>query len=798
MRVGCRGEAVGAKPPSRSHRRPTCCRGTRPPTSVSGTSATSATSATGSRSSHFNFKNTRRLQASSSCLDLSSSIMGKQRPGTVFVENPLRSSKTHGAHPSPAPSAALASGVANDVGVDAAWLGPLLLPWEQPRSVSLGSRGEGRLPIPDRVSAGSTTRAGVSGALGAVHEATLPHHLSTQSLRTVAEGRTLAIVAIVAVAMARMPGFVSTTVPWSACLRSLVEMLLVAVAVVLAYASSTTSPFISYDDTLCVVGNTRIHLGGLAGLLQLWNPRDALNGASIEFFPLRDSVYWVLWQTFGANSIPFHVAGLFGHFAVALLVGRLAIKLGATRDTAFFAALIFAVHPVHIESVVWVAALKDPLYVAFLLASVVSYLSHLETGRPAAYVWSIVFLSASLLCKSLGIVAPLLFLIFERARQSPGPWRSIVKRLFLPSVITGGCLLLFLQIGHANSIILGPWGGSWFTHYQIVLWIAARYLQQTLVPMDFRLFYCFTMAGSGLLVRALAGAVVVAGYAATVFSVRKKHTAFILLAWFPVCLLPVMNIIPFQALMADRYTYAPSVAACIAGAFLLERLSPTLRKYAAICVVIVLGSVTAARASLWQDEPGLIRVIVEDEQCIDQAVPHVMLGDALAKVDTRGSLAEFHRAMNMPAFQWLTVKTQCLSHGRAAVLALRIDDIALAKKHIARALELCPTSSLVLNDASLVASRTGDLELEVSNAEQAASLWGDVGMIWNRGVARLHAGKVEEAAADLARAVNERPLVFCPLLRALADDAGGRLADPAIRSAALASQAVIAHRCASP
>jgi hypothetical protein len=550
--------------------------------------------------------------------------------------------------------------------------------------------------------------------------------------------------------------------------RQALLIVAVVVAVVVAYASSVTAGFVSFDDDLYVTSNSLVQDRGIAGLLALWNPRDALDGTFVEFFPLRDSVYWLVWQLFGRAPAAFHAVNLVFHVAVSLLVGRLALRLGLSSWAAAMASLLFAVHPGHIESVVWIAGLKDPMFATFLLGALVAYARFIDGDGRGFYVGALALLVLSLLCKSLGFIAPGLLLLIEQLRGR-GPWPLRLLRLVPFAVVCLGAVAFFVVVGHANGVIIPPHGGSWRDHTVLALWAFSRYVQQAVIPWDFQLLRCAADPDGWWDHRFFIGLFAVVAFGVALWRARRHRLAFFLLAWFPIALFPVMNILPFPALIADRYLYVPGIAVIFAIALALERLPERLRRPATAATLATLALVTALRGSLWHDEALLWLDVAEDPACQNTPRPELRIADALIDKDPRRALEHFHASMNKAAFAGLPSTTRCGAHATAAGAALAIDDVNLAVRHIEAAIAICPTDPFIWDRASETFSRSGALDRELDAAERAVALSSTPrtsdrgrsngrtlpGMVWNRGLTRFRAGQVDGAAADFAAAIAE-------------------------------------------
>ncbi len=541
----------------------------------------------------------------------------------------------------------------------------------------------------------------------------------------------------------------------------------VALLIAASFASSATSPFINFDDPLYVLEREGVHAPGWAGFLSLWNPQNAEDGLFIEYFPLRDSMYWLTWQIFGENSTAFHLVNLAFHFLTSLLVVALGQQLKLSTSASWTAGAVFAVHPGHLESVVWIAGLKDPMYTSFLLAAVLCYARSLRLKRGASG-GALVFLVLSLLCKSMGFIAPVLLLLVERFTASPVTRRELAFRLLMPSLICGLFLLHFIWVGQVNGVVLPPHGGSWPNHLMAALWAFTRYIQQAIAPYDFEFNRCFLFPQGWWDLRCPVAVSVALFFVFLLVYLRNHRLPFFLLGWFLVCLFPVMNIIPFPALVADRYLYAPSIALCLALGALSEGLERRRKAVAVVVVVVTLCLVSAARGSLWHSELALWQSTIDDEACVDSG-SHLNVGSALAKREPRAALESYHRGMNSADFGDLAPAVQCDAHAAAAQAALEVGELALAIRHIERATSLCPHEGRMWQAASTVYATVNDEARDLEAAGRAAALSSGnqyLGLIWNRGLARFGGGRIDAAAADFTVCIQANPARFCSLLSA--------------------------------
>jgi hypothetical protein len=406
--------------------------------------------------------------------------------------------------------------------------------------------------------------------------------------------------------------------------RTLVKLALVVLPVA-AFAPGLTSPLTHYDDPL-YLGRPELTMPQWEGLWQLWSGESAWNARFLEYFPLRDSVYWLIFRIWGNWATPYHLTSLFLHVLAGVLVFRLLEKLGQSFWVASAAALLWAVHPIHIESVVWVAALKDPLYVCFVLGSLILYSDYRTHQKASSYAAVIGLLVCALLVKSMALSTPLIMLAIERWIGAPTRWRLIVARLGGPAVICALFLVQFVLIGRLNFVPNYPHQGNWTSHLVLASWAQVIYLRQVFLPSSFRLIYCFLPVESLWDVRLLAGVVSMSAIAGLCLFWRRMPLRLFCVSFYFASLLPVSNLVPFPAVVADRYLYAASFGACFLIALLLEPARSRLRNTVVVLVVATFAVTTALRTWIWRNEESLWEDIDDDPVCV--ADPEFPAADA--------------------------------------------------------------------------------------------------------------------------------------------------------------------------
>jgi tetratricopeptide (TPR) repeat protein len=172
------------------------------------------------------------------------------------------------------------------------------------------------------------------------------------------------------------------------------------------------------------------------GLARIWFEL----GATPHYYPVLNSVFWCEHLLWGDVALGYHLANLVQHAAVACLVVLVARRLNLPG--AVFAGLVFAVHPVHVESVAWISEQKNTLSTLLGLGAVLAYFSYQEKRRPVVYALASALFLAALLTKTVVAVIPPALLVVTWWRQGRLAWKRDIAPL-LPWLLTGMILGLF-------------------------------------------------------------------------------------------------------------------------------------------------------------------------------------------------------------------------------------------------------------------------------------------------------------------------------------------------------------------
>jgi protein O-mannosyl-transferase len=448
------------------------------------------------------------------------------------------------------------------------------------------------------------------------------------------------------------------------------------------YAQVIGHRFTTLDDPTYIQENPMVNRGvTLAGLAWAFTTFNAGN-----WHPLTWIAHMVDSQLFGTIAGRHLLVNALIHAANTLLVFWFLLRTTHARWPSALVAALFALHPLHVESVAWASERKDTLSTFFGLLSLIAYVRYAEAPSIRRYAWIAITLALGLLAKPMLVTWPFVMLLLDywpldRMRglrsgvggQIPnvngGPAsRSLsTRRSFMQRLVGGGgwsvvrslvvekmplfplvaasAVITFLAQSHGGAVIT-------FTQAPITLRLSnalvsyAKYLLLAFWPNDLAVYYPYT--GTDIPAWQIIGAALLL-IAITAFCLfQRKLRPYLLVGWlwFLGTLVPVIGLVQVGAqTMADRYFYIPSIGLFIAFVFGLadiaerRRVAPWLSAALANLVLLVLAALTNAQIHRWSDSFTLFKhaltvappsVVVEDSLGLamhkngqlDEAVPH--------------------------------------------------------------------------------------------------------------------------------------------------------------------------------
>jgi protein O-mannosyl-transferase len=523
------------------------------------------------------------------------------------------------------------------------------------------------------------------------------------------------------------------------------------VATVITFSGVLSNDWTFTDDPLYVFQNPYVMHG-----LTMAGTRWAFHGPhGGNWHPLTSLVHMATVSLFGLRPAGHHAVSLVLHTLNAVLATLVLQAYTRAWWPSVLAAALFALHPLRVESVAWVAELKDVLAGAFFLLTLLAYRSWVANPGRIRFTWLVTSFGFALMAKPMVITLPLVLLLLDAwplGRLKGNVRQRVLEKWPLFLLAAAEALVTWnvqRQVGAMAPLAVGL--GSRIGNAIVSPW---RYLGKTLWPHGMAFLYPVQPLAGWTIALALIGLVAVSAIA----WIRRRTEPYVAVGWlwYLVMLIPVLGIIQVgQQAYADRYTYLPILGPLIAvcwGVADLVASRPVARRAAAVIALGLLAAlafVTTRQVTVWRNS----RTLYEHALAVtaDNAMVECSLGQALVQAgEVPEGIAHLERSLELkPGYDYaeFDLGVALLHAGRAAD----------AIPHLESALTTLASSWTrdVLGVAYAGVGRLDDAERQFQEAARLDPR--STGALFHLGQVFHALGRDEEAEEQLTRAVSMDP-----------------------------------------
>ena len=410
----------------------------------------------------------------------------------------------------------------------------------------------------------------------------------------------------------------------------------IAAVCLLVFANSLTGEFV-YDDTRQIVRNTLIQDGSLwwkALSSDVWAFKgDGTQAASNYWRPTFTLLNIICFRLFGTSPMGWHVVNVLLHTGVSLLAFLLLRRWQYTAVVAFVIALVFAVHPVHVESVAWIAGSPDLLFSLTLLGSLWFATSYRLSHSNKDLILTILLYPAALGSKEIAVLClPIYYFVLTNDLDSAEVKANSLKTPLL--ALAGAAVIYFLvRLSIIGAIARPPDDAvALFDAVMSVPQMFAFYLKQILAPVIIAINYPITpvkqISAMNFVIPIF---VTLAGIAGILYLARSSKRSMLAVAIFLLPLLPALNAtaFPSEQIVHDRYLYLPLLGALMLFVPLAGKVLNERNLLIAGCVAALLFGVQTVRYNFaWANE---LALWMWTKNVDDSAFTSLQLGSALAE-----------------------------------------------------------------------------------------------------------------------------------------------------------------------
>ncbi|MBI5092954.1 MAG: tetratricopeptide repeat protein [Candidatus Hydrogenedentes bacterium] len=543
--------------------------------------------------------------------------------------------------------------------------------------------------------------------------------------------------------------------------------LALACAIAAAFGGVVRSGFIEYDDSDYVTKNPHVQAGlSRDGVVWAFTTLKSSNWHPLTWLSLMadTSVYNPDALERGPNPFGHHLTNLVLHIANSILLYLAALFMTGARGRSAFVAALFALHPLHVESVAWIAERKDVLSTLFWMLTLLAYAWYVR--RPSVFRYSAVFLALSLglLAKPMLVTLPcvLLLLDYWPLNRFASAQSSFFSRLH--ELAREKLPLFALAAASCFATVYAQNGAMPNLHQLPISYRLANaalsyllYIGKMFYPAGLAVHYPHAVKETPLALAVVAAAALGVITCVAVLTAKRRPYLITGWLWYLGTLVPVIGLVQVgsQAL-ADRYTYVPLIGLFVViswGAADLADWKPAWRaplSGAGLALLLVAALATRQQVSYWRTNDILFARVLEVTG--DNVVAHDALGlSALARGDV--TAANFHFGESLRIRPDLIVT---LDNYGVTLTKLGKHDEAIAK--FRRALELDPSCADAQNHWGRALFEMRRLDDAVMHYQEALKLDPEYAeALDNMGMALLAQRKPVEAVAYLSKAIAFAP-----------------------------------------
>ena len=573
--------------------------------------------------------------------------------------------------------------------------------------------------------------------------------------------------------------------------------LLIIILVLTTYWGASKNGFVDWDDNEYVENNNLVRNPGETNISDFFSTVVSLNYHPLTMLSMRLNDNKCKTCPNGISAKPFIEGNITLHVLNSILVLLLIFSLSGKNITvAFLVAAIFGVHPMHVESVVWVSERKDVLYSFFFLSGLLAYLKYLDE-RKGKYLWlifSFILFVLSCLSKATAVVFPVVLVILnfwinnKEARRTikstlyelAEPKKLLLLLPFFAVSLFFGIMTIKIQSGHnflgmlkffkdPNDVIniVGP--VSILQHFQIGSYGFFTYIVKFFLPLNLSPFYPYPSLeefdkGTFSVTLWVASLAFILTLFLVIWSLRKTKLYFFSLGFYFITIVLVLQFMSVgTAVIAERYSYLPYIGLAFLPATLIANTSARIRNALLIisgCFIILLMFLSRQQIKVWFDSETLWSQVIERH-------PHLELGRrARGKyyymLSSQASTAAEKKKLEEKAMADFTLAVKAgtkeadVYEGTGVILEGR-GDLKNALVFLNKAISIDPKKGRTYYNRAMVLDGLGRKEDAIKDYSVALIYQTDltIEILSNRAVLFMETEKFREAISDLDYLISE-------------------------------------------
>ncbi len=542
----------------------------------------------------------------------------------------------------------------------------------------------------------------------------------------------------------------------------------------IAFSPALKNGFTNWDDNIYIGENKLITSLSGDNVKKIFNTD---NQVALNYHPITILSFAIDYKLSQYNPKTYHATNLLFHLLnTALVFWFIFLLSGKKVYVAAIVALFFGIHPMHVESVAWIAERKDVVYVFFFMASLISYYKYIHAegkNKFLLYAFTILLFLLSILSKAMAVVLPFVLLLIDYYEGRKFEKYSVLEKVpfFIFSFLFG---ILAYHIQSKGSVIADLETFTWLQRFEFASYGMVNYIYHLFIPLNLSCFYPYPDPANGHLpiIFNISPIVILVLFAIVFRSIRKNKILVFGFLFFCVTIALVLQFISVgKVIMADRYSYLSYVGLLFPigmgyewlrnqegeNYILLKKNSlPFLILCAVTCVVL-----TYERVKIWKNSDTLWTDAIKkypNSEAYWSRASYLVNKNAIDKGQKNIEENEFDRALeDFNNSIKLNPNNAKVLTGRANIYGLK-GQFDLALNDYSRAIQLDKTDAQTFLNRAGAYSLMKQFDKAIIDYNTALTLNpGLMAAKQNRSRVYISIGNYEKAIADLNELIQENP-----------------------------------------
>lgn len=522
--------------------------------------------------------------------------------------------------------------------------------------------------------------------------------------------------------------------------------------------------FINYDDPIYVYNNAHIQKGLTLPTIK-WAFSSEVAG---NWHPITMLSHMVDCHFFGLNPGKHHTTNVIFHLVNTILLFYIFWRITGEQYKSFFIAALFAIHPLHVESVAWISERKDVLSVFFLFLTLWAYTRYIQKKTIYRYLIIVLFFAMGLMAKPMLVSLPCVLILFDiwplKSIQLTNQttlfslahdiYNRIFEKIPLFFLSAISCIVT-LSVQQQSGAVVSFEQLTFIVRLLNAIVSYTKYIGKMIWPDKMAVFY--PHPGVPDLWQVIISILLLLSLSFTAVNILKKYPYFAIgWLWYLGTLIPVIGLVQVGSqAIADRYTYIPYIGLSIVvtwgGYDLLKKFR--LQKFAyimAICIVIILSLKTYHQIHYWQNSTLLYTHTMRVTK--NNYVAHLNLGNIMTDNNNFIEAIQNFKAA-------IRIKPDLAqAHNNLGAAYEKIENFKEAIRSFNKAIELKPDYAEAHNNIGSVYKKNGQLNQAITHLDRAIQINPNYAEAYNNmGNAFEIDGQAEKAITHYKKALNINP-----------------------------------------